>query len=80
MPIDKVKTETTFTFINFREQIAVEDDGTVWAFDQCIDYDGDEITADCEVKDIAVIVVKHPSGLAWCTIIVDDFEDVKGLN
>jgi hypothetical protein len=70
-------TTTNFTAINFREQVAVEEDGTIWEFCQCIDHDGDEIVSDCSSDDIAVIVVKHPSGECWSFIVVADFEDIS---
>lgn len=79
--MDKPKTTTTvFTAINFREQIAVEEDGTVWAFSQLLDSDGDELSGEVFQDEIAVIVVEHPSGEAWSTIVIADFEDVKPFN
>lgn len=58
----------------------MDEDGYCWTFDKLVDHDGDELTGEVEQADICVIVVKHPSGEVWSTLVLADFEDVKPFN
>lgn len=73
-------TTTNFIAVDFRSMVAVEEDGTLWEFDMCLDSYGDEMVGEIMQEDIAIIVVKHPSGLAWSTIVMAEFEAVGPSN